>query len=419
MKVEFIANACAVFESNSGTKIITDPWLNDGVFNGSWCHFHQLSTKWEDIQDVDAVYVSHVHPDHYDDRFFNFRKDMPIIVLDHGFNFLHKNLERNGYTNLIKIKDGETKSFKDFECTLFAPFAGNNYFEENTKVGNLIDSAIIFKADNQIAFNANDNTPDQKSCSMLRDKFGKFDLSMLNYNAAGPYPSCFDNLSEEEKIEEHHNNLERNISYLHENLKILESKYYLPFAGAYVIGGNRSFKNKYLGTTTWDDCAKKLKKLPNLSTKVICLREQDKFDLDTGEADKEYIPIDTIEVNKYIESKLSILEYPYEKLELPDEKQLKVDLLNSIDALEIRNKRIGIIPDMDVYIYIGNEPINICKANESKGRLDCRLDSRLLKQILNRESHWNNAEIGCHIDFYRSPNYYSPDMHTLLQFLHL
>ena len=31
MKVEFIANACAVFESNSGTKIITDPWLNDGV----------------------------------------------------------------------------------------------------------------------------------------------------------------------------------------------------------------------------------------------------------------------------------------------------------------------------------------------------------------------------------------------------
>ena len=110
MKVQFISNACAIFESNSGTKIITDPWLDDGVFEGSWCHFHKLKTRWEDIQDVDAVYVSHVHPDHYDERFFNFRKDIPILVMDHGFNFLHKNLTKAGYTNLIKIKDGEAAS---------------------------------------------------------------------------------------------------------------------------------------------------------------------------------------------------------------------------------------------------------------------------------------------------------------------
>ena len=31
-------------------------------------------------------------------------------------------------------------------------------------------------------------------------KFKKIDLALLNYNAAGPYPSCFDNLNEKEKI---------------------------------------------------------------------------------------------------------------------------------------------------------------------------------------------------------------------------
>lgn len=419
MKVQFISNACAIFESNSGTKIITDPWLDDGVFEGSWCHFHKLKTRWEDIQDVDAVYVSHVHPDHYDERFFNFRKDIPILVMDHGFNFLHKNLTKAGYTNLIKIKDGETKSFKDFECSIFAPFVGNNYFEENTKVGNLIDSALILKTDGQTIFNANDNTPDVKACNMLKEKFGKFDLSMLNYNAAGPYPSCFDNLSEEEKFEEHNKNLERNINYLKDNLEVLESKYFLPFAGAYAIGGSKYFKNKYLGTTSWDDCAERIRKFTHLKTETICLRENDVFDLDTGKSDNEYVPIDEDEIKNYIENQLSDIKYPYEKLDYPDIEGLHQDLHNSIKALNERNKRIRIVPDMDVYVFIEDEAFNICRCEKPKGRLECRLDPRLLKQILNREAHWNNAEIGCHIDFHRSPNYYSPDIHTMLQFLHL
>ena len=93
MKIKFIANACAIFESDKGTKILSDPWIQNGVFEGSWCHFHKLETSIEDLQDVDAIYVSHIHPDHYDERFFNFSKEIPIIVLDHGFNFLHKKHE--------------------------------------------------------------------------------------------------------------------------------------------------------------------------------------------------------------------------------------------------------------------------------------------------------------------------------------
>ena len=149
MKLKFIANACCIVESKKGTKIVSDPWINDGVFDGSWCHFHELKTTWDDLQSVDAVYVSHVHPDHFDNRFFQFPKDTPMIVLDHGMNFLHKNLIAMGYTNLIKIKNYETLPFKDFKLSLFAPFAGNNFFEENTKIGNLIDSGIVYEADNQ------------------------------------------------------------------------------------------------------------------------------------------------------------------------------------------------------------------------------------------------------------------------------
>ena len=72
MKFEFIGNACGVFHGTEGSKILCDPWIVDGVFEGSWFHYPPLTTKIEDLQDVDAIYVSHIHPDHYDERFFKF-----------------------------------------------------------------------------------------------------------------------------------------------------------------------------------------------------------------------------------------------------------------------------------------------------------------------------------------------------------
>jgi UDP-MurNAc hydroxylase len=422
MKLKFIANACCIVESKKGTKIVSDPWINDGVFDGSWCHFHELKTTWDDLQSVDAVYVSHVHPDHFDNRFFQFPKDTPMIVLDHGMNFLHKNLIAMGYTNLIKIKNYETLPFKDFKLSLFAPFAGNNFFEENTKIGNLIDSGIVYEADNQSIFNANDNNPNPDSCRELKKRFGTFDLSMMNYNAAGPYPSCFNNLNEEEKAAEHSNNLHRNVDYLYENLEILNSKYFLPFAGAYVLGGKLAYKNKYLGTMTWDKCIEMLNNKENIQgTEYIALNEGTTFDLDSGEPDCQYQLIDENEIEAYIESTLSKLKYPYELDEMPDKLKLEEDINKAVSAMNERLDRIKLIPDMCVFLEVGEKEIPIINVSDSlsKGNLKCTIDLRLLRRILDRSSHWNNAEIGCHIEFIRKPNYFSPDMHTALQFFHL
>jgi len=39
MNFTFIANACGVFTFSRGTRLLMDPWLDDGVFEGSWCHY--------------------------------------------------------------------------------------------------------------------------------------------------------------------------------------------------------------------------------------------------------------------------------------------------------------------------------------------------------------------------------------------
>ena len=97
MQFKFIGNAGGIFLGSKGTKILCDPWIVDGVFEGSWFHYPPLKTKIKNLQNVDAIYVSHVHPDHFDTRFFNFSKTIPIIILDHEPNFLKKNLTKMGF----------------------------------------------------------------------------------------------------------------------------------------------------------------------------------------------------------------------------------------------------------------------------------------------------------------------------------
>lgn len=419
---EFIGNACGIFTGKNGTRILCDPWIANGVFDGSWYHYPPLTTKPEDVLDVDAVYVSHLHPDHFDERFFNFDKNLPMIVLEHGPNFLRRKLMELGYQNLILIKDGETVSYKEFEITLFAPFTKHNFHE--AQIGNLIDSAMLISCNGIKALNANDNTPTPETCVELQQKFGTLDLAMINYNAAGPYPASFNNLSDDEKRSEHDRILNRNIAYMHNLVETLKPRMVLPFAGAYILGGKLGRLNDFLGTTTWDVCAKKLQDLGLSSTNVVRLREHDVLDIGTGTTNREYVPLSNEHLKSYIQQ-VGNDSYPYENDAMPDSAQLLNDLEIACDRMRERMSRIGIATSQIVTIEVDGKKVQIhptfslSAESLQAPRLDCKLDQRLLRRILDKTSHWNNAEIGCHVEFNRVPNEYQPDLHTALQFLHL
>ena len=419
---EFIGNACGIFTGNKGTRLLCDPWINDGVFEGSWYHYPPLKTVPEDLHRVDAIYLSHIHPDHFDERFFDFDKSIPIIVLDNRFNFLPKKLNELGFHNLVSVKDGETVSLNEFSITLFAPFTKHPFHE--AAVGDLIDSAMLIDCNGFRALNTNDNKPTVASCKSLRERFGRIDLAMLNYNGASPYPSKFENLSVLEKKSEHNRILDRNISYMHELIEALEPRMVLPFAGAYILGGKFSYLNEFLGTTTWDACSKRLNMLGLSKTNVICLRENDVLDIETGESNRQYLPVDTKHMTEYIQQ-ISGDKYPYELDKFPSVALIIADLEKASNRMRQRMARADISSDCIVTINVDGTNIQIhptfsIRNNKTAtSQIACTLDLRLLRRILDRVSHWNNAEIGCHIEFNRVPNVYHPDLHTALQFLHL
>ncbi len=416
MQFKFIGNAGGIFKGSGGTRILCDPWIVDGVFEDAWYHYPPLETKLTDIKDVDGIYVSHIHPDHYDERNFDFPKNIPIIILNEGPNFLKKNLINKGFNNLIEIKDNETVKFKEFRLTLYKPFT-KHIFEESL-IGNLIDSALVLENDGITAVNFNDNQPDEEACKFLKNKFKNIDLALLNYNAAGPYPSCFDNLSIKEKISENKRILKRNFDHLCNIIPILQAKSVLPFAGSYIIGGKNYYKNEYLGTTTWDECADYLRDNLKFDTNVFCLRENQTYDIKDQKQLSKYEKLDIQQMKKYINS-LKDKKYDFENDEIPEISKLKNELNLAATKFVERIKKFNIELKTNVYLKVQNEDIKIIKGKENDRHLYCDLDLRLLSRIIHKKAHWNNAEIGTHINFKRVPNKMDPDVHTCMSFFHL
>ena len=423
MIFQFISNASCVIEGNYGSRILTDPWFNNGVMEGSWCNHPPIDTRAADFHNVDLIYLSHLHPDHYDARFFDFPKSTPIIILDHGNNYLQKILNKNGHSNLILVKDGCSTTFNEFKITMFAPFVKHAFedFEKNqiaSDVGNLIDSAMLVKTNEFSIMNFNDNKPDTNACNDLVKKYGQIDLALLNYNAANCYPACFENLSDKEKINEKKRIVTRNYDYMINLINALNPKTVFPFAGSYVLGGKEHIKNKYLAVDSAEECKNYIAN--HVKSSVINLSEKNRFDLKSNTLLDKFIDFSEKQTEMLIESELKYLPYPYEGDRDPDLNLLIEDTKKASTGMTNKMAKLGFKCKTKVSILINDESIEVYNpSNDNKLTLECSMDPRLLRRILNREANWNNAEIGAHINFRRTPNINEPDVHTALQFLHL
>ena len=84
-----------------------------------------------------------------------------------------------------------------------------------------------------------------------------------------------------------------------------------------------------------------------------------------------------------------------------------------------RTEKFNIKLKTNVFLEFNDKKIKILDGNEKNRNLLCSLDNRLLRRILDKKSHWNNAEIGTHIAFRRDPNKMDPDVHTIMSFFHI
>ena len=99
MKIKLYRSATVGIISDN-YKLLTDPWLTDGEYYGSWSHYpyFDLKKNLNEINSYNGIYISHIHPDHCSEKTLNqIRKTMPIFIHKYHSPFLKYKLEKYGF----------------------------------------------------------------------------------------------------------------------------------------------------------------------------------------------------------------------------------------------------------------------------------------------------------------------------------
>ena len=210
----------------------------------------------------------------------------------------------------------------------------------------------------------------------------------------------------------------------------------MPFAGRYVLGGQKSELENRRAKIELEDALIYYEDSSDVNQdlhKGVILNQNSVFDLTTGKPNQKYIPVNKEEKNDYIETYLSKKKYDYEYDNSPSLEQLLELIPNCFERFERKRKQLNFFSNTQIFIMLpedkilnlsckGDPPKIISKENVEKSvqYLTIDTDFRLLLRLFSgpQFAHWNNAEIGSHLKFDRKPNVYERGLFYCLNFFH-
>ena len=443
MKTTYLQNASVIIE-NSGEKILCDPWLIDGCYYGAWHHYPKFNFIEKEFDDLDFIHISHIHPDHFDVKTMSkLKKDIPVLIHEFPQKFLKQNIEKLGFkveeiphnkrTNLGKTWINVCAA-DDCNPEVCSRVFGCN-FEFNKFGTNQIDTFSVIDNEEQVIVNSNDCPFEigKNTAKKIKEQYNKIDLLLVGYTGASDYPCCFD-LTPDEKEKEALKKKIKRLEGAENYINIFNPKYYLPFAGRYVLGGKLISLMKHKGESTLDEAINYLSQKINQDKNIgIALNIKSYFDLNTKLVSDPYTPENKQDRDDYIHNVLSKLKLDYEEEEYPKIESILALIPKAYERFERHREMINYSVDTDILIELDADNILAITVNGNGFKiikktemifftkyLYLSMDTRLFYQILqnSKKAHWNNAEIGCHIMWKRVPNEYDRSLLYCLNFFH-
>src|SRR6201994_3153826 len=169
-------------------SILCDPWVNPAYF-ASWFPFPDNSQlDWASLGQVDYLYVSHLHKDHFDPDHLRayVNKDAVVLLPDFPVPELRRELEKLGFYRFFETTDSVKHRISgpkgDLDVMIIALRAPAD--------GPIGDSGLVVSDGETVAFNMNDARP--VDLDVLHDEFGRVDVHMLQCSGAIWYPMVYD-----------------------------------------------------------------------------------------------------------------------------------------------------------------------------------------------------------------------------------
>mgnify|MGYP001574238647 FL=1 len=154
IKVKYYYSAC-VGITTPDVSILCDPWFTDGIYDGSWYQFPKFDNPLDKVGKYDLIYISHIHPDHYDPIFLRkYLEKYPDTKIVARETFLKRAILSEGF----KLYNEEYK-FNETEFEIFF---------NDTESTSDIDTALVVKWRDESIVNMNDNAYNEEQISEIK-----------------------------------------------------------------------------------------------------------------------------------------------------------------------------------------------------------------------------------------------------------
>ena len=182
MQITCLGHAGLHIETRFGS-ILCDPWVNPAYFD-SWFVFPDNSgLDWDRFGDVDYLYVSHLHKDHFDPR--NLREhvslDATVLLPDYPVPDLRNELEDLGFTRFVVVPGGRGAEVGGLRVMIEAL--------RSPADGPLGDSALAVDDGTARVLNQNDARPVDLDALQA---FGPYDVHFLQFSGAIWWPWAYE-----------------------------------------------------------------------------------------------------------------------------------------------------------------------------------------------------------------------------------
>ena len=428
MQIRFIANASFEITMSTGQKIFTDPWWEPGTYLGTWHNFPPIPRSLLDelyTCKPTFIYISHLHPDHFDLRTLeHFDRRTPIVIGKLTSSHLLRALVRNGFRNVVECKFWEWQELFGVELMLLPQFQTNSSGVENL-IDYQLDTSMVIQDSGLSFLNLVDNSMTVAQARDLRERLGSPSIAALPYSGASSYPHAF-NYSASEKIRKVKETRSAALSHFRALVEELRPEVVIPAAGSYVFPRPFDSYNSYLQQATPEEICRSLtdirsnSTLANLDAGGTLTRDFDGWRIDRVQ---DWTETERIEYGKSLFGSLA-----YQNMEIPDETKLPWAriLQRCSENLKKKQNALSAFTEIAVSICLKQHPdfkfaISLSATNEIESLpwIEFEIDERLLFLIVNGSVDWNNAEVGSHMKIDRWPDVHNATAHSLMSYFSL
>ena len=182
MRLTGLGHASVLIETEYGS-VLTDPWVNPAYF-GSWFPFPDNSQlDWDRFGQVDYLFVSHLHRDHFDPehlrRYVN--KRATVLLPEYPTTELEDQLRELGFSSFVKPPNGEVIELDGLRVMIQSLISPTD--------GPIGDSSLWLSDGTSTVLNQNDARPAELTRFA---ELGPVHAHLLQFSGAIWFPMVYD-----------------------------------------------------------------------------------------------------------------------------------------------------------------------------------------------------------------------------------